>query len=109
MTCVAAYWPGSNGVQVIRNQAGWPTTPSWVSFGTENIQIGVPARTEPNWVFDAKRMIGSKFTDEYITEFSRSWPFEIRQGENERIQIKLEGSSLGDSISPEEVSAEVLK
>ena len=44
-SCVAAIWPGSNGVTVVRNDLGWNTTPSWVSFGPEVITVGVPART----------------------------------------------------------------
>ena len=54
-------------------------------------------------------MIGSQFTDENIHEHSRYWPFSIKEGENQRIEIVLENASVGPEISPEGVSAEVLK
>lgn len=94
---------------MVRNELGWNTTPSWVSFGTEAITVGVPARMQPNWVFDAKRMIGSLFTDENIHEHKKYWPFKIKEGEQQRIEIMLENASVGPEISPEGVSAEVLK
>ena len=96
-------------MQVVRNDLGWNTTPSWVSFGTKAITVGVPARSQPNWVFDAKRMIGSHFHDENIQEHKKFWPFKIKEGEHQRIQIMLENASVGPEISPEGVSAEVLK
>ena len=54
-------------------------------------------------------MLGSEYTDETIQEERRYWPFKIKDGENKRIEIVLENASVGPVISPEEVTAEVLK
>jgi len=75
-SCVAVY-DKTAGVEIIANEQGNRTTPSYVAFTPEERLVGDSAKNQAalnpeNTVFDAKRMIGRSFTDESIqTQRSR--------------------------------------
>ncbi|CAN9234224.1 unnamed protein product [Alternaria alternata] len=79
-SCVANY-EGTN-VEIIANEQGSFTTPSFVSFTSEERLIGEAAKNQAamnpeNTVFDVKRLIGRRFEDETVTKDIKSWPFKV--------------------------------
>merc|ERR1719471_547134 len=91
-SCVGVFQHGK--VEIIANDQGNRTTPSYVAFNDTERLIGDPAKNQVamnpiNTVFDAKRLIGRKFTDDVVQSDKQHWPFEIIN-ENGRPKIKVE-------------------
>ncbi|KAH6638065.1 heat shock protein 70 family [Boeremia exigua] len=109
-SCVANY-EGTN-VEIIANEQGSFTTPSFVSFTSEERLIGEAAKNQAamnpeNTVFDVKRLIGRRFDDETVKKDIQSWPFKvIAQGDSPMVQVDYLGES--KTFSPQEISAMVL-
>ncbi|KAF2790942.1 heat shock protein-like protein [Melanomma pulvis-pyrius CBS 109.77] len=109
-SCVANY-EGTN-VEIIANEQGSFTTPSFVSFTSEERLIGEAAKNQAamnpeNTVFDVKRLIGRRFEDETVTKDIKSWPFKvIDQGGNPMVEVQYLGEA--KVFSPQEISAMVL-
>ncbi|KAF2207654.1 hypothetical protein CERZMDRAFT_71356 [Cercospora zeae-maydis SCOH1-5] len=110
-SCVANY--EGAGVEIIANEQGSFTTPSFVSFTAEERLIGEAAKNQAamnpeNTVFDVKRLIGRRFDDPTVKKDIESWPFKVvEEGEN---QPKVQVDYLGETktFSPQEISAMVL-
>ncbi|MGE4232237.1 MAG: molecular chaperone DnaK [Bacteriovoracia bacterium] len=97
--------------KVIQNSEGGNTTPSVVGFseGAEKLVGQVAKRqaiTNPDkTVFEAKRLIGRKFSSKEVQEFIKVAPFKIVEAKNGDAYIKV-----GDrEYSPQEISALVLQ
>ena len=111
----AGIWYNGN-VRMLQNwEDGKMTTPSVVSYTNKgDTLVGNPAvnkaiRNLHNTVFDAKRLLGMRFSDEKIAEHQKTWPFEVVEGENDRPMIKLHKINNKDvTVFPEEVQAKVL-
>jgi len=109
-SCVANY-EGTN-VEIIANEQGSFTTPSFVSFTSEERLIGEAAKNQAamnpeNTVFDVKRLIGRRFEDETVTKDIKSWPFKvIDQGGSPMIEVDYLGET--KQFSAQEISAMVL-
>ncbi|ERS97830.1 heat shock 70kDa protein 1/8 [Sporothrix schenckii 1099-18] len=109
-SCVATY-EGSN-VEIIANEQGSFTTPSFVSFTEEERLIGEAAKNQAamnpaNTVFDVKRLIGRRFDDPTVKKDVESWPFKVIDEEgNPKVQVEYLGST--HTFSPQEISAMVL-
>ncbi|ORY19422.1 heat shock protein SSB1 [Clohesyomyces aquaticus] len=109
-SCVANY-EGTN-VEIIANEQGSFTTPSFVSFTSEERLIGEAAKNQAamnpeNTIFDIKRLIGRRFDDETVTKDIKSWPFKvIDQGGSPMVQVEYLGET--KVFSPQEISAMVL-
>ncbi|KAF1932020.1 heat shock protein SSB1 [Didymella exigua CBS 183.55] len=109
-SCVANY-EGTN-VEIIANEQGSFTTPSFVSFTSEERLIGEAAKNQAamnpeNTVFDVKRLIGRRFDDETVKKDVQSWPFKIvAQGDSPMVQVEYLGET--KQFSPQEISAMVL-
>ncbi|KAF2855476.1 heat shock protein-like protein [Plenodomus tracheiphilus IPT5] len=109
-SCVANY-EGTN-VEIIANEQGSFTTPSFVSFTSEERLIGEAAKNQAamnpeNTVFDVKRLIGRRFEDETVTKDIKSWPFKvIDQGGSPLVEVEYLGER--KQFSPQEISAMVL-
>ncbi|KHN96810.1 heat shock protein 70 [Metarhizium album ARSEF 1941] len=109
-SCVAIY-EGTN-VEIIANEQGSFTTPSFVSFTDKERLIGHAAKNNAamnpkNTVFDAKRLIGRRFDDPTVKKDIESWPFTII---NDAGQPKVQVEYLGETkqFSAQEISAMVL-
>lgn len=109
-SCVAVFQHGK--VEIIANDQGNRTTPSYVAFTDTERLIGDAAKNQvamnpENTVFDAKRLIGRKFNDENVQKDMKHWPFKvINDGDKPKIQVEFKGEQ--KRFSPEEVSSMVL-
>ncbi|KAF8283068.1 putative heat shock protein 70 (hsp70) [Trypanosoma cruzi] len=100
-------------VEIIANDQGNRTTPSYVAFTDTERLIGDAAKNQvamnpTNTVFDAKRLIGRKFSDPVVQSDMKHWPFKvITKGDDKPvIQVQFRGET--KTFNPEEVSSMVL-
>ena len=109
-SCVAVFQHGK--VEIIANDQGNRTTPSYVAFTDTERLIGDAAKNQvamnaSNTVFDAKRLIGRKFDDPSLQNDMKHWPFKVtNRGGKPMIQVEHKGEQ--KSFSPEEISSMVL-
>ncbi|RMY47927.1 hypothetical protein D0865_08393, partial [Hortaea werneckii] len=109
-SCVANY--EGAGVEIIANDQGSFTTPSFVSFTSEERLIGEAAKNQAamnpaNTVFDVKRLIGRRYDDPTVKKDIESWPFKVvDEGSNPKVQVEYLGET--KTFSPQEISAMVL-
>lgn len=110
-SCVGVWQ--NDRVEIIANDQGNRTTPSYVAFTDEERIIGDAAKNQvamncENTVFDAKRLIGRKYTDSSVQSDKKHWPFIIKAGEHNKpmIQVKYKGED--KDFSSEEISSMVL-
>ena len=110
-SCVGVWQNGR--VEIIANDQGSRITPSYVAWTSDDQRlIGDAAKNQAssnpeNTVFDAKRMIGRKFSDPYVQEDMKHWPFKVVEGDGGKPKIVVEAKGTKE-FSPEEVSAMVL-
>ena len=100
-------------VEIIANDQGNRTTPSYVAFTETERLIGDAAKNQVarnpvNTVFDAKRLIGRKFDDPIVQKDCKLWPFKVEAGAEGKplIVIKFKGET--KKFHPEQVSSMVL-
>lgn len=110
-SCVAVW--RDNGVEVIANNLGNRVTPSYVSFSDSERLIGEGAKNQAaqnplNTIFDAKRLIGRKFSDDVVQADIKLWPFKVIAGANEKPKIVVTFKGEQKDFSPEEISSMVL-
>jgi len=100
-------------VDIIANDVGERTTPSYVSFSAHDRLIGQAAKNQSsrnptNTVFDAKRLIGRKFSDPIVQADMKIWPFTVKEGSQGRPIIQVEFKGEKREFFPEEISSMVL-
>mmetsp|Transcript_19930 Transcript_19930/g.29819 ORF Transcript_19930/g.29819 Transcript_19930/m.29819 type:complete len:653 (+) Transcript_19930:72-2030(+) len=110
-SCVAVW--KNNGVDIIANEQGSRTTPSYVAFTDEERLIGDGAKNQAvrnpkNTVFDAKRLIGRKFTDTTIQSDMKTWPFKVIKGEGDKPIIEVTYKGEKKQFTAEQISSMVL-
>jgi heat shock protein 1/8 len=109
-SCVAVF--KDDQIQIIANDQGNRTTPSFVSFTDTERLIGDAAKNQVamnpfNTVFDAKRLIGRKFEDAEVQSDIKHFPFKVfNEGGKPKIQVEFKGEE--KSFTPEEISSMVL-
>jgi len=109
-SCVGVWQ--NDRVEIIANDQGNRTTPSYVAFTDSERLIGDAAKNQVamnphNTVFDAKRLIGRKFNEPEVQSDMKHWPFKvIDQGGKPLLQIEFRGET--KKFTPEEVSSMVL-
>merc|ERR1712005_25474 len=99
--------------EIIANDNGNRTTPSYVAFTDTERLIGDAAKnqtaTNPrNTVFDAKRLIGRDINDSHVQSDMKSWPFKVvpKNGKQPYLQVEHKGEL--KTFSPEEISSMIL-
>jgi L1 cell adhesion molecule like protein len=100
-------------VEIIANDQGNRTTPSYVAFTDDERLIGDAAKNQVarnpiNTVFDAKRLIGRKFSDAPVQSDIKLWPFKVESGAAEKPMISVEFKGETKKFSSEEVSSMIL-
>lgn len=109
-SCVGVWQ--NDRVEIIANDQGNRTTPSYVAFTDTERLIGDAAKNQVamnphNTVFDAKRMIGRRFNDPEIQADMKHWPFKIVDKDGKpNIQVEHKGET--KTFTPEEISSMVL-
>merc|ERR1711963_623403 len=109
-SCVGIFQHGK--VEIIANDQGNRTTPSYVAFTDTERLVGDAAKNQAalnptNTIFDAKRLIGRKFNDASVQSDIKHWPFKVKDVDGRpKIQADYEGES--KAFAPEEVSSMVL-
>ena len=110
-SCVGVWQ--NDRVEIVANDQGINTTPSYVAFTEEERLIGdaaknQTARNPTNTVFDAKRLIGRKFTDRTVQEDSALWPFKVEAGPADKPMICVNFKGQEKKFQAEEISSMVL-
>jgi len=100
-------------VEIIANEQGNRTTPSYVAFTDSERLIGDGAKSQVamnprNSVFDAKRLIGRKFQDSAVQSDMKLWPFTVIKGPADKPMIEVEYKAEKKQFSAEEVSSMIL-
>ena len=111
-SCVAVWQ--NNRVEIIANDQGNRTTPSYVSFTDEERLIGDAAKgnaasNPTNTVFDAKRLIGRRFGEPSVQSDMKHWPFKVLEGKGGKPEIEVQYKGETKRFMPEEISAAVLQ
>jgi L1 cell adhesion molecule like protein len=102
----------NNNVEIIANDQGNRTTPSYVAFTETERLIGEAAKNQAamnpkNTVFDAKRLIGREFKDATVQSDIKLWPFKVvPEGNKPMIEVDYQGQP--KRFSAEEISSMVL-
>ncbi|XP_077307377.1 heat shock 70 kDa protein-like [Lithobates pipiens] len=109
-SCVGVFQHGK--VEIIANDQGNRTTPSYVAFTDTERLIGDAAKNQvamnpQNTVFDAKRLIGRKFDDHVVQSDMKHWPFQV-VGDCGKPKVKVEYKGEEKTFTPEEISSMVL-
>ncbi|XP_065355195.1 heat shock 70 kDa protein cognate 4 [Calliphora vicina] len=109
-SCVGVFQHGK--VEIIANDQGNRTTPSYVAFTDNERLIGDAAKNQvamnpTNTIFDAKRLIGRKFEDATVQADMKHWPFDVVSADGKpKIQVNYKDEK--KTFFPEEISSMVL-
>jgi len=109
-SCVGVFQHGK--VEIIANDQGNRTTPSYVAFTDTERLIGDAAKNQvamnpSNTIFDAKRLIGRSFNDPAVQSDAKHWPFKVSNvGGKPQCTVDYQGKP--KNFSPEEISSMVL-
>jgi len=109
-SCVGVFQHGK--VEIIANDQGNRTTPSYVAFTDTERLIGDAAKNQvamnpTNTIFDAKRLIGRQYQDSTVQSDMKHWPFKVTNaGGKPRLAVEYKAED--KSFTPEEISAMVL-
>ncbi|ENN76652.1 hypothetical protein YQE_06831, partial [Dendroctonus ponderosae] len=109
-SCVGVFQHGK--VEIIANDQGNRTTPSYVAFTDTERLIGDAAKNQVamnpnNTIFDAKRLIGRRFDDPTVQADMKHWPFEV-MNDSTKPKIKVDYKGESKTFFPEEISSMVL-
>jgi len=109
-SCVGVFQHGK--VEIIANDQGNRTTPSYVAFTDTERLIGDSAKNQvainpTNTIFDAKRLIGRKFNEPTVQSDMKHWPFQVVE-EDTLPKLKVEYKNETKTFTPEEISSMVL-
>jgi len=100
-------------VEIIANDQGNRTTPSYASFTETERLVGdgaknIAASNPLNTVYDAKRLIGRKFNEPVVQTDMKLWPFTVKEGNGGKPVIEVDFKNEKLKLQPEEVSAMIL-
>jgi|TARA_Y100000389_G_scaffold204550_1_gene257920 L1 cell adhesion molecule like protein len=110
-SCVGVFQNGR--AEIIANDQGNRTTPSYVSFTDDDRLIGDSAKNQANMnpkntVHDAKRLLGRDFSDMHVQKDIKEWTFDVKDDGKNKPKISVEFKGETKQFYPEEISAMVL-
>jgi L1 cell adhesion molecule like protein len=112
-SCVGVWQNGK--VDIVPNDMGERTTPSYVAFTDTERLVGDAAKNQitrnpTNTVFDAKRLIGRKYEDREVQGDMKLWPFKVvKDPKSDRPQVCIKYQKQEKKFFAEEISAMVLQ
>ncbi|RHN50926.1 putative Heat shock protein 70 family [Medicago truncatula] len=101
-SCVAVYMPDHDRVDIIG------TTLSSVSFTDTEKIIGGFSRNATKTVYDAKRLIGMKFSDDVVQSDMKFLLFKLISDVNDELKIVVNYKKTERHFTPEKISSMVL-
>jgi heat shock protein 1/8 len=109
-SCVGVLRNGK--VEIIANEQGNRTTPSYVAFTDHERLIGDAAKNQAainphNTIFDVKRLIGRKFSDSTVQADMKYWPFKVINDAG-KPKVLVEYKNETKSFTPEQISSMIL-
>ncbi|XP_058756802.1 heat shock cognate 70 kDa protein-like [Vicia villosa] len=112
-SCVAVWQGQNNRAEIIHNDQGNTTTPSFVAFTDSQRLIGDAAKNQAasnpaNTIFDAKRLIGRKYSDSVIQNDIQLWPFKVVAVKDDKPEIIVKYKGREKGFCAEEISSMVL-
>ena len=110
-SCVGVYKNGK--VEIIANDQGNRTTPSYVAFTPQERLIGDAAKNQAslnvmNTVYDAKRLIGRAFSDPIVQRDLKNISYKVKQASGDKPVIQVEYKNEEQEFTPEQISSMVL-
>ena len=110
-SCVGVFQNGK--VEIIANDQGSRTTPSYVAFTDTERLVGAAAKSQAtrnpkNTVIDAKRLIGRKFNDPCVQSDMKHFSFDVTGDSNGKPQVNVDYKGERKSFHAEEISSMVL-
>jgi len=110
-SCVGV-WQNSRA-EIIANDQGNRTTPSYVAFTDDERLIGDGAKNQSsmnptNTVHDAKRLLGRSYDDEYVQSDSKMWTFKVIDDGKNKPKVSVDHKGEDKSFYAEEISAMIL-
>lgn len=111
-SCVGVFM--NEKVEIIANEQGNRTTPSYVGFTDTERLIGEAAKNQvarnpENTIFDAKRLIGRKFNETTVQNDMKLWPFKVvDSGQDSKPMIQIKWKGKDEKFYAEQVSSMVL-
>jgi heat shock 70kDa protein 1/2/6/8 len=111
-SCIAVFM--NNQVDVIVNDQGNRTMPSYVAFTENERLVGDAAKNQcannpANTVFDAKRLIGRQFTDKSVQDMLKHFPYDVMGDRNGKTVIEAMYKGEKKRFTPEEISSMILQ
>ncbi len=109
-SCVGVMENGK--VDILANDLGSRTTPSWVSFSNERL-IGEAAKSNytkapETTIFDIKRLVGQNYSDSKIEKYCKTLPYKIVD-KNNKPYVEVNFKDEKKEFSPEQISAMILE
>ena len=103
----------NNNVEIIANDQGLRTTPSYVAFTDQERLVGdaaknMSSRNPENTIYDAKRLIGRNFSDATVQNDIKLWPFKVIKGPQDKPIIKASYKGEEKEFAAEEISSMLL-
>lgn len=113
-TSCAAIWINDRVEIIPDSQTGSRIIPSYVSFTDEEKLVGDAAKNQStmnpkNTVYDAKRLIGRKFTDTNVQADTKLWSFNVTGDKDNKPMINVKYKKEDKQFHPEEISAMVIQ
>merc|ERR1711868_265304 len=110
-SCVGVWL--NDKVEIVANDQGVNTTPSYVAFTEDERLIGDAAKNQTarnplNTVFDAKRLIGRKYSDKTVQSDVKLWPFKVEAGADDKPMIVVQYKGETKKFQAEQISSMVL-
>ena len=111
-SCVGVWQ--NDRVEIIANDQGNRTTPSFVAFTENERLIGDGAKSQAgsnpeNTVFDAKRLIGRKFSDGSVQNDLKHLSYKVSNGKDSKPSIDVTTKDGEKSFTAEEISSMILQ
>jgi L1 cell adhesion molecule like protein len=113
-TSCAAIWINDRVEIIPDTQTGSRIIPSYVSFNDNEKLVGDAAKNQStmnpkNTIYDTKRLIGRKYTDEVVQQDIKLWSFNVSGDNNNKPLINVKYKNEDKTFHPEEISAMVIQ